>query len=63
MRGIPKIAVEKKLQILGTNGITADQIYSTELQCPWLKDNFTIVANKPGSQEYYNSIFNMSNDL
>lgn len=59
MRGIPKIAVENKLPILGTNGITADQIYSTELQCQWLRDNYTIVADKPGAQEYYNSIFDM----
>lgn len=59
MRGIPVIAVENKLPILGTDGITADQIYSTELQCPWLRDNYTIDASKPGAQEYYNSIFNM----
>lgn len=59
MRGIPKIAVEQKLPILGTDGITADQIYSTELQCPWLRDNYTIVADKSGAQEYYNSIFDM----
>ena len=59
MRGIPKIAVENKLPIKGTNGITADQIYSTELQCEWLHDNYTIIANKPGAQQYYNSIFEM----
>ena len=62
MRGIPKVAVEQKLPILGTNGITADQIYSTKLQCPWLSDNYTIVADKPGAQEYYNSLFNMYAD-
>lgn len=59
MRGIPKVAVEKKLPIKGTDGITADQIYSTELQCTWLRDNYTIVADKPGAQEYYNSIFEL----
>jgi hypothetical protein len=59
MRGIPKVAVDNKLPIYGTNGISADQIYSTELQCQWLKDNYTIVADKPGAQEYYNSIFDM----
>ncbi len=62
MRGIPTEAVEKKLPILGTDGITADQIYSTELQCKWLRDNYTIVADRPGAQEYYNSIFNMYAD-
>ncbi|MBN2812788.1 MAG: glycoside hydrolase family 27 protein [Bacteroidales bacterium] len=59
MRGIPKIAVEQKLPVKGTNGITADQLYSTELQCPWLRDNYTIVADKPGAQEYYNSLFEL----
>jgi alpha-galactosidase len=59
MRGIPKKAVEEKMPIKGTNGITADQIYTTELQCAWLKDNYTIVADKPGAQEYYNSIFEL----
>lgn len=59
MRGIPKVAVERKLPIKGTKGITADQIYSTELQCTWLRDNYTIVADKPGSQEYYNSLLEL----
>lgn len=59
MRGIPKKAVEEKLPIKGTKGITADQIYTTALQCEWLKDNYTILADKPGAQEYYNSIFEL----
>ncbi|WP_423130442.1 glycoside hydrolase family 27 protein [Gaoshiqia sp. Z1-71] len=62
MRGIPKVAVEQKLPIKGTDGITADQIYSTELQCQWLRDNYTIVADKPGAQEYYNSLFDLYAD-
>ncbi len=62
MRGIPKVAVENKLPIKGTHGITADQIYSTENQCKWLKDNYTIDANRPGAQEYYNSIFELYAD-
>lgn len=59
MRGIPTVAVEKRLPIKGAKGVTADQIYSPEDQCPWLRDNFTIVAGKRGAQEYYNSIFDM----
>nr|WP_321406024.1 glycoside hydrolase family 27 protein [uncultured Carboxylicivirga sp.] len=59
MRGIPKMAVDQKLPIKGADGITADQIYTTENQCKWLKDNYTIVADKPGAQEYYNSIFEL----
>jgi len=59
MRGIPKVAVEKKLPIKGANGISADQIYSTVDLCKWLSDNYTVDATKPGAQEYYNSIFDM----
>jgi hypothetical protein len=57
MRGVPKLAVEKKLPIKGTT-YTADQIYSTDLLCTWLADNYT-VADKPGAQEYYNSIMEL----
>jgi hypothetical protein len=59
MRGVPKIAVEKRLPVKGTNGITADQIYTTDNQCEWLHDNYTIAADKAGAQEYYNSIFEL----
>jgi len=59
MRGIPKKAVEDKLPIKGTNGITADKIYSTEIQCEWLKDNYTVKADKDGAQAYYDSLFEL----
>jgi len=59
MRGIPVTAVEKELPIKGTDGITADQIYSPDNQCKWLRDNYTIDAKKPGAQAYYNSIFEL----
>jgi len=62
MRGIPKVAVENKLPIKGTDGITADQIYTAEDQCKWLKDNYTILADRPGAQEYYNSILELYAD-
>ncbi len=62
MRGIPRVAVENKLPVKGTEGITADQIFSAENQCKWLKDNYTIVASKAGAQEYYNSIFELYAD-
>jgi alpha-galactosidase len=54
--------VERKLPVKGTNGITADQIYSKENQCKWLRDNYTVIANKAGAQEYYNSIFELYAD-
>ncbi len=59
MRGVPKMAVERKLPVKGTRGITADQIFSTEHLCKWLNDNYTIERSKPGSQEYYNSLFEL----
>lgn len=59
MRGIPKLAIQKKTPVKGANGITADQIYSTEGECKWLKDNYTVVAGRPGAQEYYNSLFEL----
>ncbi len=58
MRGVPKEAVYNKMPIKGTN-ITADQIYSTESECTWLKDNYTVVREKEGAQEYYNSILDL----
>ena len=57
MRGVPKEAVEKRLPIKNSD-VTADRIYSTELQCEWLRDNYTI-KNVLGAQEYYNSIFEL----
>ena len=59
MRGVPTEAVERKLPIKGTDGITAADIYTTEEQCKWLRDNYTIVADRAGAQEYYNSIFEL----
>jgi hypothetical protein len=58
MRGIPVIAVNKNTPIPGSD-IKAQDIYTTEGQCMWLKDMYTIVAGKPGAQEYYNSIFQL----
>ncbi len=59
MRGVPKEAVHNKMPVKGTKNITADQIYSTELECTWLQDNYTVVKGKEGSQEYYNSILEL----
>ena len=62
MRGIPRIAVDGKMPVKGTDGITADMIYNEEHLCAWLRDNYTVDATKPGAQEYYNSIFDMYAD-
>jgi hypothetical protein len=58
MRGIPKLAVEKNTPILGSDA-TAKDIYNTEKLCAWLGDMYTVNAAGRGSQEYYNSLFNL----
>jgi len=56
MRGIPRIAVEKNLPIKGTN-YSAKDIYTTTDDCGWCKFMHGVDMTKPGSQEYYNSVF------
>jgi alpha-galactosidase len=58
MRGIPKLAVEKNTPVLGSNS-TAKDIFNKEKLCAWLGDMYTVDVTKKGSQEYYNSIFNL----
>src|SRR6218665_316727 len=58
MRGIPVEAVKRNLPVKGTS-VTARDIYSEKDQCKWLRDMYTIVPGKTGSQEYYNSIFEL----
>jgi alpha-galactosidase len=58
MRGIPVIAVNRNSPVLGSEAKAGD-IYSPEGQCTWLRDMYTIVAGKPGAQEYYNSVFQL----
>lgn len=58
MRGVPVEAIKRNLPILGSNARVKD-IYSTELQCKWLKDMYTVVAGREGAQEYYNSLFRL----
>ena len=56
MRGVSRLAVERRTHILGTTW-TAGDIYSTTNRCAWLHDMYTVDASKPGAQEYYNSLF------
>ena len=58
MRGIPVKAVNKNTPVKGSN-VRAKDIYSPEGQCRWLRDMYTVVADKPGAQEYYNSLFEL----
>ncbi|MCB2379062.1 NPCBM/NEW2 domain-containing protein [Hymenobacter sp. BT635] len=58
MRGVPVVAVQRQLPILGSKATAAD-IYSQEGQAGWLRDMYTVVAGRPGAQEYYNSLFQL----
>jgi alpha-galactosidase len=58
MRGVPVLAVRNNLPVLNTK-VKAEDIYSPEDQCAWLKDMFTIDHTKTGAQAYYNSIMEL----
>jgi hypothetical protein len=58
MRGIPREAVFNKMPIKGTK-YTADQIADTTSICSWLNLMYGVDMDKPGAQEYYNSLFEM----
>ena len=58
MRGIPKLAVERNTPIVRSRA-TARDVYSIEQPCSWLGDMYTVDATKQGSQEYYNSLFDL----
>lgn len=56
LRGIPRLAVERRLPILGTK-VTAADIADRNSTCPWNPDMFGVDMSKPGSQAYYDSLF------
>ena len=58
MRGVPREAVAKKLPVPGTT-VTADMIANTSDTCGWLNSMYGIDMTKEGSQEYYNSLFEL----
>jgi len=57
IRGIPRQAVVKNTPIMGTKYHAKDIILYTPKS--WTNTMHMIDANKPGAQEYYNSIFKM----
>jgi hypothetical protein len=57
MRGIPRVAVERKLPIKGTKYSAAD-VYTTSDDCTWCTFMHGLDMTKPGAQEYLNSVFN-----
>ncbi len=56
MRGIPRLAVERNLPILGTN-VRARDIADTSSTCPWNPDMYGVDMKRPGAQAYYDSVF------
>jgi alpha-galactosidase len=58
MRGIAVDAVKKNTPVKGTKYFAKD-IFSKDTLCAWFGDMFSVVANKPGAQEYYNSLFDL----
>jgi hypothetical protein len=59
MRGIPREAVEKNLPIKGTKYFARD-IANTKDICNWSELNYGIDMSKPGAQEYYNSVVELT---
>jgi alpha-galactosidase len=59
MRGIPRQAVWAKTPVKGTAGITADMIADTNSVCPWMNHMYGLSMDKPGAQEYLNSLLEL----
>jgi hypothetical protein len=58
MRGIPRLAVERNLPVLGTR-VRARDIADTSSTCAWNPDMYGVDMTKPGAQAYYDSVFRL----
>lgn len=58
MRGIPREAVKKNLPIKGTSYFARD-IADINDTCNWSSLNYGVDMDKPGAQEYYNSVIEL----
>jgi hypothetical protein len=56
MRGIPRLAVERNLPVLGTHVRAAD-IANRSSTCPWNGDMYGVDMTRPGAQTYYDGVF------
>ncbi len=61
MRGISREAVEKNLPVKGTKYFARD-IANVNDTCNWSSLNYGIDMDKPGAQEYYNSVVQLLAD-
>lgn len=58
MRGIPRKAVHLNTPIKGTDRIRARDIADTLHICRWCHYNYGVDMDKPGAQDFYNSVVN-----
>jgi len=58
LRGIPWQAADNNMTIKGTT-IKASTIAQTDKGCEWYDGFYGVDMTKPGSQEYYNSVFKL----
>ncbi|MEQ8549724.1 MAG: glycoside hydrolase family 27 protein [Cyclobacteriaceae bacterium] len=57
MRGIPRAAYHQNTRVKGTNYFAQDIADTTSI-CEWNHQNYGIDMDKPGAQEFYNSLVN-----
>ena len=58
MRGIPRQAVKANLPVAGSK-VRAAEIADTSSICPWNSDMYGVDMNRPGAQDYYDSILKL----
>lgn len=61
MRGVPRRAVELDLPVLGSTA-TCGEIADRTSTCPWNPDCYGVAVDRPGGQEYYDSVLAMLAD-
>jgi alpha-galactosidase len=56
MRGVPRLAADRNLPILGTRYRCGEIADRTNI-CPWNSDMYGVDMARPGAQEYYDGVF------
>lgn len=56
MRGIPRLAVERNVPIMGTR-LRARDVADRASICSWNPDMYGVDMSRPGAQAYYDSVF------
>lgn len=58
MRGVPRLAADRNLPILGTP-YRCGEIADRKNICPWNSDMYGVDMTRPGAQAYYDSVFKL----